>query len=95
MTFRAKDLDKMITYIDHANIVNGTRIVEQLRDAIVHRHAVDFLAQTADTMLYHTTGWSDLTPKVFDPPLELAAGTDVTFTCTYVNDTSTTVTTCS
>lgn len=32
MTFRAKDLDKLLAYIDHADIVNGTRIVEQLRD---------------------------------------------------------------
>jgi len=32
LTFRAKDLDKLLAYIEHANIVNGTRIVEQLRD---------------------------------------------------------------
>jgi glycosyltransferase involved in cell wall biosynthesis len=32
MTFSAKDLDKFLAYIDHAHIVNGTRIVEQLRD---------------------------------------------------------------
>jgi hypothetical protein len=32
MTFRANDLEKMIAYIDHADIVNGTRIVEQLRE---------------------------------------------------------------
>lgn len=32
MTFRANDLEKLIAYIDHADIVNGTRIVEQLRD---------------------------------------------------------------
>ena len=32
MTFRAKDLDKLLAYIDHADIVNGTRIVEQLRE---------------------------------------------------------------
>ncbi len=32
MTFRAKDLDKLLAYIDHADIVNGTRIAEQLRD---------------------------------------------------------------
>jgi hypothetical protein len=32
MTFRAKDLEKLLAYIDHADIVNGTRIVEQLRD---------------------------------------------------------------
>jgi Glycosyl transferase family 2 len=32
MTFRASDLDKLLAYIGHANIVNGTRVVEQLRE---------------------------------------------------------------
>jgi glycosyltransferase involved in cell wall biosynthesis len=32
LTFRANDLDKLLAYIDHADIVNGTRIVEQLRE---------------------------------------------------------------
>jgi len=32
MTFRAYDIDKFLAYIGHADIVNGTRIVEQLRD---------------------------------------------------------------
>lgn len=32
MTFRAFDIDKFLAYIPHASIVNGTRIVEQLRD---------------------------------------------------------------
>ncbi len=31
MTFRAHDIDKFLAYIPHATIVNGTRIVEQLR----------------------------------------------------------------
>lgn len=31
MTFRAFDIDKFMSYIPHAEIVNGTRIVEQLR----------------------------------------------------------------
>lgn len=31
MTFRAYDLDKLLSYIPHADIVNGTRTVEQLR----------------------------------------------------------------
>jgi hypothetical protein len=31
-TFRASDLDKLLAYVDHADIVNGTRIVEQLRE---------------------------------------------------------------
>jgi hypothetical protein len=32
MTFRAFDIDKFMAYIPHAEIVNGTRIVEQLRE---------------------------------------------------------------
>lgn len=32
MTFRAYDIDKFLAYIPHAEIVNGTRIVEQLRE---------------------------------------------------------------
>jgi glycosyltransferase involved in cell wall biosynthesis len=31
MTFRARDLEKLASYAPHADIVNGTRIVEQLR----------------------------------------------------------------
>lgn len=31
MTFRAKDLEKLASFAPHADIVNGTRIVEQLR----------------------------------------------------------------
>jgi hypothetical protein len=33
MTFRAYDIDKFLSYLPHAEIVNGTRIVEQLRDS--------------------------------------------------------------
>lgn len=32
MTFRSADLDKFMSYIDHADIVNGTRIVDQLQE---------------------------------------------------------------
>jgi hypothetical protein len=32
LTFRAGDLDKLLAYAGHAEIVNGTRIVEQLRE---------------------------------------------------------------
>jgi hypothetical protein len=32
MTFRAADIPKFLAYIPHADIVNGTRIVEQLRE---------------------------------------------------------------
>lgn len=33
MTFRAIDIDKLLAYIPHADIVVGTRIVEQLQDS--------------------------------------------------------------
>ena len=32
MTFRSYDIDKFLAYVAHADIVNGTRIVEQLRE---------------------------------------------------------------
>lgn len=31
LTFRARDIEKFLAYLPHAEIVNGTRIVEQLR----------------------------------------------------------------
>jgi hypothetical protein len=34
MTFRAFDIDKFMAYIPHADIVNGSRIVEQLREQV-------------------------------------------------------------
>lgn len=33
MTFRARDIDKLLAYSAHAHVVNGTRIVEQLRSS--------------------------------------------------------------
>lgn len=32
LTFRAMDLDKFLTYIPHADVINGSRIVEQLQE---------------------------------------------------------------
>jgi len=34
MTFRASDLEKLLAYIPHGDVVNGTRIVEQLREKV-------------------------------------------------------------
>lgn len=34
MTFRASDLEKLLAYIPHGDVVNGTRIVEQLREKL-------------------------------------------------------------
>jgi hypothetical protein len=60
--------------------------------AHIHRHAVHFVATAGDRTLYETSGWSDLTPARFDPPIDLREGSPVTFTCSYVNDTTTTLT---
>ena len=68
-TFRAGDLDKLLAYIDHADIVNGTRIVEQLRevlDTTLHIHVLRQLrgretarAQTSGTGHIHGR-WHDV-----------------------------------
>jgi glycosyltransferase involved in cell wall biosynthesis len=34
MTFRATDIEKLLAYIPHGDVVNGTRIVEQLRERV-------------------------------------------------------------
>jgi len=34
MTFRSSDLEKLLAYIPHGDVVNGTRIVEQLREKV-------------------------------------------------------------
>jgi len=58
----------------------------------MHRHGIEFTAATADTMLYQTDNYSHPPRHRYDPPLALVAGTPVTFSCTYVNTGSTTIT---
>jgi hypothetical protein len=53
----------------------------------MHQHATNFVAATtAGQTLYTTTQWSEPIPSTFAPPLVLATGTKVTFTCTWVNN---------
>ena len=60
-----------------------------LANSHMHKHATDFLAKTAaGTTLFATQDWSEPTPATFAPPLKLTAGTKVTFTCTWVNNTT-------
>jgi hypothetical protein len=59
----------------------------------MHRQGVHFTAETGDgTQLFETTNWLDPTPRVFDPPLLVQAGTDIRWACDYVNETSRTLT---
>jgi hypothetical protein len=59
----------------------------------MHQHATQFRAVTnTGVEVYDTTSWDEPKPRVFRPPLLLEAGTQVTFTCTYQNLTTETLT---
>jgi hypothetical protein len=65
-----------------------TQDINLLDDAShMHKRGVHFVAST-DTgqMLYDGTDWQEPKLKSFDPPLHLAAGTKITWSCTYNND---------
>jgi hypothetical protein len=58
----------------------------------MHMRGVHFVATTdGGQMLYDGTDWQEPKPKFFDPPLHLAAGTKITWACTYNNDTGQTL----
>jgi hypothetical protein len=54
----------------------------------MHRHALDFTSSADDgRMLYESQDWDGPTPATFDPPMEIATGTTITWSCTFQNDT--------
>jgi hypothetical protein len=53
----------------------------------MHRHGVEFFAFSEGTMVYDSDTWEEPATRSFDPPLALAAGNQITFSCTYKNDT--------
>jgi len=59
----------------------------------MHRHAVSFTATTSDgRVLYQGTDWNEPKEAVFDPPMDISAGTRITWSCNYNNTTGTTLT---
>ena len=58
----------------------------------MHNRATDFVAMSGSQMLYSTQTWADPVPGKYDPPIQLAGGAPVTWSCTYVNDTTQTLT---
>ena len=60
--------------------------------AHMHQRATQFIATSGSTTLYQTDQWSEPPSLAFSPPLALAANSNVTWTCTYVNDTGNTLT---
>jgi hypothetical protein len=61
-------------------------------DSHMHQHATHFIATNAGRTVYETSDWNEPKPTLFDPPFQYAAGSTVTFTCTWVNNTGMTLT---
>lgn len=51
----------------------------------MHQHGRAFEATSGGVSIFSSTAYSDVAPALFDPPLPLAAGSVVTFACTYDN----------
>jgi hypothetical protein len=59
----------------------------------MHQYSTHFIATTSNGQkLYETSDWDEPESALFDPPLELSAGTQITYSCEYKNTTSTPLT---
>jgi hypothetical protein len=59
----------------------------------MHKYATKFVATASSGQtLYSTTTWDNPTPASYSPPLLLTSGTSITWTCTDVNNTGSTLT---
>ncbi len=56
-------------------------------DSHMHQRATNFEATANGQTLYQTNLWSDPTLRVYSPAIHLDAGTPITWSCTYQNDT--------
>jgi len=64
-----------------------------LSDSLMTHFATHFIATTSTgATLYQTTQWSAPPPQIWSPPLSLSAGTTVTWSCSYVNNTGSALT---
>jgi hypothetical protein len=53
----------------------------------MHQRSTNFIATSGGQTLYTSTDWDNPTPATFSPAMPLKAGADLTWSCTYVNDT--------
>jgi hypothetical protein len=66
----------------------GANVNLLLATSHMHQHGTGVTALLdGSTTLYQTSDWNEPKPKVFAPPMPIAAGSSVTFTCTWINDT--------
>jgi hypothetical protein len=62
-------------------------------DSHMHNLATNFIATYGNNQtLFQTTEWQEPPALVYSPPLQLSAGTTITWSCTYNNTTSNTLT---
>ena len=62
-------------------------------DSHMHNLATNFVATYGNNQtLFQTTEWQEPAALVYSPPLQLSAGTTITWSCTYNNTTSNTLT---
>jgi hypothetical protein len=61
-------------------------------DAHMHNRATLFTATAGSQTLYTTTEWQEPPALAYSPPLQLSAGTTITWSCEYVNNTANTLT---
>lgn len=64
-------------------------------DVVSHMHkwGVKFEAKTeTGVVVYQGADWNEPKPTLYDPPLELPKGTQITYTCSYQNTTTSTLT---
>jgi hypothetical protein len=62
-------------------------------ESVMYHFGVNFIAATSTgATLYQTTQWAEPPPKFWYPPLLLPSGTTVTWSCTDINNTGTTLT---
>jgi hypothetical protein len=58
----------------------------------MHEHAVGFTSNAGDgRMIYQTTLWNEPQATSFDPPMDIASGTSIAWTCNFQNDTGQTL----
>jgi hypothetical protein len=52
----------------------------------MHKRGIHFVAKAGTQTIYDGTEWAEPKPQTFDPPLHLASGTQISWSCTYNND---------
>jgi hypothetical protein len=53
----------------------------------MHQRATNFVSSSDGETLYQSTDWDSPVPALFQPPRLLKSGADLSWSCTYVNDT--------